>query len=438
MQSEGHETSMEEDWLQFSPLLDEAMKRLRDKDRNAVLLRYFENKSLSEVGAALGIEQRAAQQRVARSLGKLRAFFAKRGVVLTTAIIGGAVSANSVQAAPVGLATKITATAAKGTAISATLTTLVKATMKTMSWLKVKFAVGLLSAALLAGGVATMAVSQISNRETITAQQIAKQAQDAYAKLSSYSDTGKVVAEGAGTSTETTFNIRLQRPNLYRVDWTQTGGFYTAKGIVWSDGSGDFFVMGSAAQEASAQPRKLRNMQMALSTASAVSGQASSEIPGTFFRQKSGDILNIAASGRSPLRKEKNETMGGVECYVISSVIDPAKLLNQEKLPSNAGRVGTITTTLWIGKQDHLIHQVRTIVEKTSIVLAPTSDSVAGTLLQNQGKEATPEAVAAMRTELDQSKKKAQSALKSGKLVLTQTHENIAINVKFSPSDFAR
>ena len=41
-------------WEQIAPLLDEAMAKLGDKDRDAVLLRFFENKSLAEVGATLG------------------------------------------------------------------------------------------------------------------------------------------------------------------------------------------------------------------------------------------------------------------------------------------------------------------------------------------------------------------------------------------------
>ena len=52
-------------WDQLSPLLDEAMARLCDKDRDAIVLRFFENKSLREVGLALGVEERAAQKRVA-------------------------------------------------------------------------------------------------------------------------------------------------------------------------------------------------------------------------------------------------------------------------------------------------------------------------------------------------------------------------------------
>ena len=42
------------DWTHIEPLLDEAMHALDDTDRTAVLLRYFENKPLHDVGAALG------------------------------------------------------------------------------------------------------------------------------------------------------------------------------------------------------------------------------------------------------------------------------------------------------------------------------------------------------------------------------------------------
>ena len=90
-------------WEQLSPLLDEAMARLRDKDRDAIVLRFFENKSLQEVGAALGLEERAAQKRVARGLEKLRAIFAKRGVDSTATGIAETISANSIQVAPLAL-----------------------------------------------------------------------------------------------------------------------------------------------------------------------------------------------------------------------------------------------------------------------------------------------------------------------------------------------
>jgi len=100
MQSILSEAQSEPAWEQLSPLLDEAMAQLREQDRDAVVLRYFENKSLREVGEALGLEERAAQKRLSRAVEKLRGYLQKRGVASTTAIIAGLVSVNSVQAAP--------------------------------------------------------------------------------------------------------------------------------------------------------------------------------------------------------------------------------------------------------------------------------------------------------------------------------------------------
>ncbi len=68
------------DWTHIEPLLDEAMDALDETDRAAILLRFFENKSLREVGTALGASDDAAQKRVSRAIERLREFFAKRGV----------------------------------------------------------------------------------------------------------------------------------------------------------------------------------------------------------------------------------------------------------------------------------------------------------------------------------------------------------------------
>src|SRR3954463_13929699 len=70
------------DWTDVEPLLDEAMHALDEADRAAVLLRYFENKSLREVGATLGSSDNAAQKRVSRAVERLREFFGKRGVTV--------------------------------------------------------------------------------------------------------------------------------------------------------------------------------------------------------------------------------------------------------------------------------------------------------------------------------------------------------------------
>jgi RNA polymerase sigma factor (sigma-70 family) len=111
------------DWTHIEPLLDEAMDALDDTDRAAALLRYFENKSLREVGATLGTSDDAAQKRVSRAVERLREFFAKRGVTVGASGLVVLISANAVQSAPAGLAVTIsTAVVLAGTTLATTAT----------------------------------------------------------------------------------------------------------------------------------------------------------------------------------------------------------------------------------------------------------------------------------------------------------------------------
>jgi RNA polymerase sigma factor (sigma-70 family) len=111
------------DWTHIEPLLDEAMHALDDTDRTAVLLRYFENKSLREVGQTLGTSDDTAQKRVSRAVERLREFFAKRGVTIGASGLVVVISANAVQAAPVGLAVTISTGVALGGTTIAAITT---------------------------------------------------------------------------------------------------------------------------------------------------------------------------------------------------------------------------------------------------------------------------------------------------------------------------
>jgi uncharacterized protein (TIGR03435 family) len=166
MQSTTENESVEAVWQELSPLLDEAMHRLGQTDRDALLLRYFENKSLREVGAALGTNEESARKRVARGLEKLRGFFAKRGVSSTTAIIAGVISSHSIQAAPALLVNATTAAAlGHGAAAGTSALTLIKGALKLMAWTKAKTALVIGAALLLAAGTATVTVREIHQPE---------------------------------------------------------------------------------------------------------------------------------------------------------------------------------------------------------------------------------------------------------------------------------
>ncbi len=105
-------------WTDIEPFLDEAVAALAETDRAAMLLRYFENKSLRDVGQQLGVGEDAAQKRVSRAVEKLREFFAKRKITVGASGLAILISANAVQSAPVGLAVTISAAALAGTAVT--------------------------------------------------------------------------------------------------------------------------------------------------------------------------------------------------------------------------------------------------------------------------------------------------------------------------------
>jgi RNA polymerase sigma factor (sigma-70 family) len=127
------DTEAAPDWERVRPVLDEAMADLSDEDREALLLRYFKNHDFRAVGRALGVSNDAAQKRVSRAVDRLREFFAKRGVTVGASGLAVVISANAIQAAPVGLALNIStaavlagSTIATTTTIAAAMTTLQK------------------------------------------------------------------------------------------------------------------------------------------------------------------------------------------------------------------------------------------------------------------------------------------------------------------------
>ncbi|HLX96657.1 MAG TPA: sigma-70 family RNA polymerase sigma factor, partial [Verrucomicrobiae bacterium] len=112
-----HDDTPPVDWNRLQPVIEDVMHELDDPDRHAVLLRYFQNKSLNEVGLALNLTENAARMRVDRALEKLRGKLVRHGITTTTAALGAVMAANAVQAAPAGLVAAISAAAVAGSAV---------------------------------------------------------------------------------------------------------------------------------------------------------------------------------------------------------------------------------------------------------------------------------------------------------------------------------
>lgn len=125
-------------WEQMAPQLNEALNELKAPDRDALLLRFFESKTMAQVGSALGTSEGAAKMRVARALEQLRGIFQARGIALPVALLAAALSTATTQAAPIGLAATITASALLK---STTIPLLTKGLLLFMNWNSRKLAI---------------------------------------------------------------------------------------------------------------------------------------------------------------------------------------------------------------------------------------------------------------------------------------------------------
>jgi hypothetical protein len=404
-------------WPHIAPLLDDALAGLSAADRHAVVLRYFDGKSLGEVGAALGASEDAAKKRVTRAVEKLRRFFTKRGVTLTATVLTAAISANSVQAAPLGLAATVTAAAAKGTLISATITALVKGTMKTMTWVKLKFAIGASVAALLAGGVATVALSGNNDKSaqlktSITtsdpkAVALFSKVTACYRSLTNYSDSGVAVTAGSLTNT---FTTKLGRPNYYLVEWDQKSlPEFSFHGAVWSAGEGDLFF--NAVPSRTPMFFHMRDSYSARIEAMGYSENASMFVPNLFAGRIPTGVLTLEGDGK----------IGSTDSQILVNTLEDREW------------------KLWVGKEDFLVRKFEESyftppTGKTDISL---DDATIRAALAKLGRPVTPESIANFRSEAEKvistsAQKSSTTGSKS-----TEWHENILLNQPFNKTDFA-
>src|SRR3954468_2752651 len=93
-----------ETWPVVQNHLDSALQSLSAQDRDALLVRFFEQQPLRSVAERFGITEEAAKKRVSRAVEKLRSILIRRGVTLTSAAVGTLLMSVPSEAAPAGLA----------------------------------------------------------------------------------------------------------------------------------------------------------------------------------------------------------------------------------------------------------------------------------------------------------------------------------------------
>jgi RNA polymerase sigma factor (sigma-70 family) len=112
-----------EPWKETQPVLDDALAALSDKDREALLLRFYRCLSVREIAATLGIATDAAQKRIDRATGRLRGKLARRGCRAGSSLAGAmlaGIAADS-QAATLSISA-LTSNALSASAVGVTLT----------------------------------------------------------------------------------------------------------------------------------------------------------------------------------------------------------------------------------------------------------------------------------------------------------------------------
>jgi RNA polymerase sigma factor (sigma-70 family) len=110
-------------WERIAPQLDAALAQLSQNDRDALLLRYFQNKRICEVAEILETTEHAAQKRVNRAVERLRKIIARHGVVAEAGGLTVSISTRAVQSAPAAIASASSSAGLLARAALATETT---------------------------------------------------------------------------------------------------------------------------------------------------------------------------------------------------------------------------------------------------------------------------------------------------------------------------
>jgi RNA polymerase sigma factor (sigma-70 family) len=94
------EPRMDANWPQIEPVLEAAMDSLRGSDRQLILLRFFQNRSVGDISAMLGISDNTAAKRLSRAVDRLRTALTRRGVAASGSSVAILLSEQAVRAAP--------------------------------------------------------------------------------------------------------------------------------------------------------------------------------------------------------------------------------------------------------------------------------------------------------------------------------------------------
>ncbi|HEY7087597.1 MAG TPA: sigma-70 family RNA polymerase sigma factor [Tepidisphaeraceae bacterium] len=138
-------------WNDLAPIIDEALTHLSTPDRDAVVLRYFLNKTPAEAAWIMGVTEDALRQRVSRAIKRLRSYFADKGIATSAeASFGAMIASHAIIRAPEAIAS-LAATIcgpAAGTAMATPPSVIAREALRGIRWADSRMLVGLASAGI--------------------------------------------------------------------------------------------------------------------------------------------------------------------------------------------------------------------------------------------------------------------------------------------------
>jgi RNA polymerase sigma factor (sigma-70 family) len=135
------ETSMKSSSSDLWAKVDEGLARLGDGDRNMLVVRYLQEKSVVDAASALNISPAAAEKRITRALGRLRGLLVARKAIAPSASFAGMLAEIPRLQAPVALAKTAASAGTAGTNPAGLA--IAKGVLHHMLWSKVAAALAL-------------------------------------------------------------------------------------------------------------------------------------------------------------------------------------------------------------------------------------------------------------------------------------------------------
>jgi RNA polymerase sigma factor (sigma-70 family) len=229
-----------ETWQQLSPVLDDALAQLSGKDRQGVLLRYMQQRSFVEIGAAMGTSEEAARKRVNRAIDKLRGALLQKGVTAPAAMLSAGLLAWASQPAPAAVASAVTSTCA-GAAATGSVVALSNAGTAMVAAAKMKLVAMVALVAILVPSIAIVAVTPLGDSTPATKAQATATPPPATTPLAMRGEVTVSATDSAGKPVEGAEVYVIQR--LYPTDDVDDVQITTA-GPVKTDAAGTARVTG--------------------------------------------------------------------------------------------------------------------------------------------------------------------------------------------------